>query len=234
MAIKALLFDKDGTLIDVNGTWIPLYRQLLGTELALSPNEVSAKMEKAGYDASANRFRAGSILAGGTTRQLVDLWWPDLSPEDGDAKANYLDKKYAPMAVERLSPLMDLRPVLQGLRRAGFKLGVGTNDSFQSAVGQIAKLGVADCFDIIIGADSVSIPKPSGQMIAAFAAHLGISSLDVAMIGDNIHDLEEAKNGGAGMGIAVLTGNGSRADLQDHADVVLDSIADLINVLQVT
>jgi phosphoglycolate phosphatase len=232
MAIKAILFDKDGTLIDVNATWIPLYRELLAAELELDAHAVSAKMEEAGYDPVANRFRAGSILAGGTTRQLVDLWWPDLDRVQGDAKATALDAKYAPLARERLSPLMDLQPVLQGLRDAGFLLGVGTNDSYQSALGQIDKLGVAAHFSVVIGADSVEIAKPSGQMIAAFASHLNITCEEVAMVGDNIHDLEEAKNGRAGLGIAVLTGNGGRDDLEHHADHVVDSVADLLTLLK--
>ena len=29
MAIKGVLFDKDGTLIDVTGTWVPVYREML-------------------------------------------------------------------------------------------------------------------------------------------------------------------------------------------------------------
>ena len=29
MSIRGVLFDKDGTLIDVNGTWVPIYRQML-------------------------------------------------------------------------------------------------------------------------------------------------------------------------------------------------------------
>ena len=30
MRIKAILFDKDGTLIDVTRTWLPAYREILG------------------------------------------------------------------------------------------------------------------------------------------------------------------------------------------------------------
>lgn len=232
MAIKGILFDKDGTLIDVNATWIPLYRELLAIEFALDDDDVSLRMAEAGYDLQSNSFKAGSILAGGTTRQLVDLWWPALSLSEGDAKAIELDAKYAPKARDTLSPLMDLRPVMSGLRDLGYALGVGTNDSHISAVGQIDKLGVAEHFSVVIGADNVAIPKPSGQMIAAFAAHLGIQCNEVAMVGDNIHDLEEAKNGGAGLGIAVLTGNGGRHDLEHHADHVVNSVADLADLLR--
>ena len=27
MTIKAILFDKDGTLLDLDGTWVPAYRR---------------------------------------------------------------------------------------------------------------------------------------------------------------------------------------------------------------
>ena len=36
LAIKGVLFDKDGTLIDVNGTWVPVYRQMLTRTLSRS------------------------------------------------------------------------------------------------------------------------------------------------------------------------------------------------------
>ena len=50
---------------------------------------------------------------------------------------------------------------------------------------------------------------------------------EVAMVGDNRHDLEMARAAGAGAAIGVLTGNSSFDDLSPLADAVIRSIADL-------
>ena len=227
MAIKGILFDKDGTLIDVNRTWIPLYRELLSQEFNLNHDGAEALLAKAGYDRATDKFLAGSVLAGGTTRQLVSIWWPDLPQDQQHAKARHIDQHYAPMAREYLKPLMDLAPVFTALRDMGFRLGVATNDSVVSASGQMSALAVSHFFETIIGADSVEVPKPSGQMIELFSRNTGLKPGEVAMVGDNIHDLEEARNGGAGLGIGVLTGNAERHHIEHAADHVFDSVADL-------
>jgi phosphoglycolate phosphatase len=225
--IKAVLFDKDGTLIDVNRTWIPLYREMLSLEFKVSVDQADELLAKAGYDKTSDSFLAGSVLAGGTTKQLVGIWWPGLDAEARAQKAVHIDNHYAPMARRYLKPLMDLAPVFTGLQALGLRLGVATNDSFISASGQMKKLEVDHFFESIIGADTVEVPKPSGQMIQHFASSAGLHPCEIAMVGDNIHDLEEAKNGGAGMGIAVLSGNARRHHIEHAADHVFDSIAEL-------
>ena len=47
------------------------------------------------------------------------------------------------------------------------------------------------------------------------------------MVGDNRHDLEMARAGGAGLAVGVLSGTGTRETLSPMADVILDSIVDL-------
>ena len=47
------------------------------------------------------------------------------------------------------------------------------------------------------------------------------------MVGDNRHDLEMARAGGAGLAVGVLSGTGTRESLMPLADVILNSIADL-------
>jgi phosphoglycolate phosphatase len=227
MIIKAILFDKDGTLIDSNGTWVPFYKTILSKERGLSDAEVERKMVAAGFDPATGTFRGGSILAGGTTRQLVQLWWDDETPENLDEISARLNREYAPLALHHMKPLMPLIPIFEALQAQGFLLGVATNDAEFSARGHMQALAVDHMLEDIIGADSVDVPKPSGQMIKLFSEKTGVPPSAIAMVGDNTHDLEEARNGGAGLAIAVLTGNGKRDDLEQHADHVLPSIADL-------
>jgi phosphoglycolate phosphatase len=227
MTIKAVLFDKDGTLIDVNGTWVPFYKAMLKQEQSLSDDAAEAKMVLAGFDPISKTFAAGSLLAGGTTRQLVDVWWPDTSRAEQNAITRRLDHDLAPLALSHMKPLMALAPVLSELKALGFLLGVATNDGEASAKGHMRALGVHDYFTLILGADSVAKPKPSGQMVRKFADHTGLECSEIAMVGDNLHDLEEAHEGGAGLAIGVLSGNGAMADLRAHADHVLNSVADL-------
>ncbi len=227
MAIKAVLFDKDGTLIDVNGTWVPFYKAMLKQEQGLSAAQVEAKMMAAGLDPVTDTFRAGSTLAGGTTRQLVELWWPDASAVEHARITHRLDHDFAPLALLHMTPLMPLSPVFEALQALELKLGVATNDGEMSAKRHMQALQVDQFFTAILGSDSVVNPKPSGQMVQLFAQRAGIATHEIAMVGDNMHDLEEARNGGAGLAIGVLSGNAKRHHLEDHADHVFDSIADL-------
>jgi phosphoglycolate phosphatase len=227
MAIRAVLFDKDGTLIDSNGTWVPFYKSVLETERGLGPQEVEAKMVAAGFDPVTKTFLAGSILAGGTTRQLVEMWWDHETPEMHAVLTKRFNTEFAPLALHHMKPLMDLTPVFEALKAMGLKLGVATNDGETSAVGHMRALKVEHYFEAIIGADSVEVPKPSGQMVEFFSRTSGVAPHEIAMVGDNTHDLEEARNGGAGLAVGVLTGNGAREDLEYHADHVIESIADL-------
>ncbi len=231
-AIRGILFDKDGTLIDVNDTWVPIYRHMLCELFGTDGEGAERLMEKAGLDRATGLFRPNSILAGGTTRQLVDVWWPGLDAAAAAQKAYILDHDYAPLVKNYLKPLMPLEPLLSELRGMDLRLGVATNDSHVSAVGHISHLGVADLFEVIIAADTVAVPKPSGNMIRRFAEVTGLAVSEIAMVGDNSHDMEEARNGGAGLAIAVLSGNAAASDIAHLADHTIASVAELPTLLR--
>ena len=232
MTIKGVLFDKDGTLIEVNGTWVPLFKSVLPEAFGHTEAEVIGLLERAGYDVATDGFKAGSVLAAGTTEQLVKVWWPELSPEDHRQRVYFINNEIAPKAKKFVKPLMDLAPVFDELHAMGLILGLGTNDSEASGKAHMTHLDVHHYFDVMIGADSVAIPKPSGQMIEMFAARTNLKPHEIAMVGDNSHDMDEARAGGAGLAIAVLSGNAAHDDIAHLADYVLGSVADLPALLK--
>jgi phosphoglycolate phosphatase len=232
MSIRGILFDKDGTLIEVNATWVPLYRRMLGDLFGVDSDGADAMMARAGLARATEKFQPGSVLAGGTTRQLIDIWWPGLDEAGVAEKIRIIDEDYAPLARQYLTPLMPLEPILSELRSMGMRLGVATNDTRASASNHIAHIGVIEHFEDIIGADTVDVPKPSGSMIRRFAEITGLACGEICMVGDNSHDMEEARNGGAGLAVAVLSGNAESADIAHLADHVIASVADLPALLK--
>ena len=50
-------------------------------------------------------------------------------------------------------------------------VGLATNDSHYSACSHLNHLGVFELFDEVIAADTVSTPKPSGDMIRQVRRH---------------------------------------------------------------
>ncbi len=68
-------------------------------------------------------------------------------------------------------------------------------------------------------------------MVLGFCAATGLAPVQVAVVGDNNHDLHMGINAGAGLKVGVLSGTGSRETLTAHADAVLADITALEAVL---
>lgn len=225
--IKGILFDKDGTLVDFDATWFAI-----GDMLALQAADgdrlrADRLLEDAGYDFAHRRFKADSVFAAGTNADIVALWYPDVESAGREAMVADFDTFTAKAGAAKCVPLPGSKEAIAALHAAGYRLGVATNDSTSGAENTLAALGVSQMFDAAYGYDAVPNPKPAPDTIVAFCDLTGLKPAQIAMVGDNRHDLEMARAGGAGLAIGVLSGTGTRETLGDMADAVLDSIADL-------
>lgn len=225
MTLRGVLIDKDGTLIDCDATWGPVIRHL-AAELG-GADQADAMADAAGLDLATGRLRAGSVFAAGSTRDLVALWWPDVDPARGLELARHIDATCARMGPSTSAPLFALEPFFRELERRGLAYGIATNDSLVSVRAFLETKGLAPLVPHVFGYDSVARPKPGPDMVHAFCDAAGLTPDCVAVVGDNVHDLEMARAAGAGWAVAVLSGNGGMADLEPHADVVLASIEGL-------
>jgi len=225
--IKGVLLDKDGTLIDFDATWHAV-AQRMALEAAGGESETAASLlERAGFDVSAGRFRADSVFAAGTNADIVDMWHPELGREARRERISYFDKVTASEGASQAVAVAGVIEAIGSLRQSGMRLGVATNDSTEGAERTLVSLGIAQMFDAVYGYDAVANPKPAGDVIIAFADMAGLRVSQVAMVGDNRHDLECGRAAGAGLVVGVLSGTGDRRSLEQLADVVLGSVADL-------
>ena len=225
--LKGILFDKDGTLVDFQKTWYAL-ADLMALHAADGDRAgADALMVKAGYDYARHCFRGDSVFAAGTNADIVALWYPLADEKRRREMTVYFDTFTAEQGALQSVPLPGSQDAVANLHRSGFRLGVATNDSTGGAEKTLLALGIAQMFDAAYGYDSVANPKPAPDTIQAFCDLTGLKPSQIAMVGDNRHDLEMAKAGGAGLAVAVLSGTGTREALAPLADVVLDSVVDL-------
>jgi phosphoglycolate phosphatase len=225
--IRGILFDKDGTLVDFQATWFAIGDLLAMKAADGDRQKANALLEVAGYDFANHCFKADSVFAAGTNADIVALWYPEVPAEERAAMTVGFDRFTAEEGAAQSVPLPGSRDTIASLHEAGFRLGVATNDSTGGAEKTLLALGVAQMFDAAYGYDGVANPKPAPDAIFAFCDLTGLKPSQIAMVGDNRHDLEMARAGGAGLAVGVLSGTGTRETLAPLADVVLGSIAEL-------
>ena len=224
--VRGVLFDKDGTLIDFEGSWLAFARGMALMAAEGDAARAGVLLEQAGYDPATGRFRAGSVFAAGTNADVVALWHPRLSGAALAERIAAFNDFGANYGAKAALALPGMRDAVGLLHRRGYLLGVATNDSERGARETLAVLGLSEMFVSAYGFDSVAQPKPAPDVVLAFAGATGLGPGEIAMVGDNAHDIMAGRAAGCGLVVGVLSGNGRREDLAE-ADEIIDSIADL-------
>lgn len=223
--IRAILFDKDGTLLDLTRSWRDAVDRATAGLAAGDPALVRRIGQAIGYDPVEGRFLPGSPASAGSLADVVGIICKVVPGVSRDEAQILVRQVSSGPGVPH--PVCDLPALFGALRARDVFLGVATNDDEGVARAQLEKVGIADQLDAIIGADSGYGCKPDPGMLTAFAAMSGFGVEHAVIVGDSLHDMLAGRRARYAYRIGVLTGPVSREVLAPESDVVLDSVAAL-------
>jgi phosphoglycolate phosphatase len=228
VAIRGILFDKDGTLIDYRRTWVPINREVADFVAGGDPLLAAELLARNGHDPATDRVTAGSVLAAGSVDDIAAAFAAQLGARAPQGLAAAIDRLYREGGA-RHSVLIDgVAGTLGELKRRGFRLGVASNDSRGGLMASLGGHGILELLSFTAGCDSGFGAKPDRRMALGFCQAVGLAPGDIAVVGDAVHDLVMGRGAGAALAIGVLSGTSARRDLADLADLILDSVNDLL------
>lgn len=234
MAIRGILFDKDGTLLNFFETWIPAYRAAVevAADLVGDPAMGDRMLRATGFEPESGTIDSLSLLAGGTTAQICDAWADEAGLVDREVFSQRVHDAMDDYAARYPVPISDGLDILfERLAGKGYALGIATMDSEIVAQVTAETLGLSRWLSFLAGYNSGHGAKPEPGMVLGFCAATGLTPAEVLVIGDTDRDVNMARNAGAGMVVGVLTGASPADQLGRIADRVLESVFEIETLL---
>ncbi len=191
-ALRAVLFDLDGTLIDSYPA------------IAASVNHVRALHHLPPLPEAEVRRHVG--------RGPDHLLLATVGVGDNAANVAAYRQHHPSVLREGTRLLPHAAEALAALHRRGMTLGICSNKPVAFTRELVVILGIADYLSLLLGPEDVARPKPAPDMLLAALARLALSAREVLYVGDMVVDIETARAAGARVWV-VATGSEEAAAL---------------------
>ena len=192
--VDAVVFDKDGTLVDVHQTWGPAMVRTLN-DLVDDLDDRQRVAAAIGLDLAAGMLYANSPVIAESNAEIAARIAAELDRSVAEVVIG-LEELVTVHVGDTVKPLPGVGGILSGLKDHGLWIGLATNDGGESAAKQLTKLGWRTYFDSVIGYDSGFGAKPNPGMLVESARRSGCSMDRVLMVGDTATDVGAAKSAG--------------------------------------
>jgi phosphoglycolate phosphatase len=207
-AVRVLVFDLDGTLID----------SALDLALAVAATLKHMKRSPIPHEI------IYSYVGNGAPALIRKALGPDASEEDCQRGLEHFLGYYREHMLDNTVTYPGVREGLAGL--AHFPMAVLTNKPVRFSEKILDGLGLSPYFKFVYGGNSFERKKPDPMGMQFLLADFGVSPHEAMMIGDSEVDVQTARNANT-WACGVTYGLGSERLVQHPPDVLLDSLTEL-------
>lgn len=235
--IDTILFDKDGTFIDLHYFWGKITEMRVSKIIScynLDNESFESLCLFLGYDSNKKKMLSDGITALYSRSKIIELFLEELKNYNLELSIPTLEnifdnitKEFNKNLVKYVKPIDEAIEFIKTIKKLGLKTGVVTADSLVSTNLIIKSFGWENLFDVVIGRESTIETKESGIPVKIAVEQLKADFKSVAMIGDTPTDLIAAKNAGIDKTVLVATGQVKFEDLLKNTSFVVNSLSEI-------
>jgi HAD superfamily hydrolase (TIGR01509 family) len=215
MALKAVLCDLDGTLLDSNAFHAESWQRTF--EHFGFPTDFESVVKQIG--------KGGEYLL---PHFIPADKLPAIEKEISAYRKGLFHREY----IDRIVPFTDARRLLERMRQQGLRIAVATSSAKEDLEAFKTLLKIHDLIEEDATADDADKPKPEPDIFQAALKSLKLAPEEALALGDTPWDVEAAKKAGVGT-VAVQSGGWRREELQEAgALAVYVDVADILRNFQ--
>ncbi len=228
--VRGVVFDKDGTLIDLDARWVPVFSRLIDrlSDRCDDPSLVDGLAELLGIDG--DRLVPDGPAAVDTAEQIIGRVVAGLVERGHDAStASEMVVTIASDAITAFGPVRpigDVAASLAVLRGSGLRIGVATSDDRANTLTELTDIGMIDLVDSMRCADDGGPVKPDPAVLTSIATDWGVEACELVFVGDSRNDMDTAR--AAGCSFVARCDMDRVPDWADAADAVIASTGELV------
>jgi len=238
--VRAVLFDKDGTLIDIHHYWSSIIK-LRSSRVALkwfnnNDNDIIQNhlIDLMGFDVQTCKMKPEGPIGVKPRSFIVNIVADfvrqsgfNITNDEVEILFNKVDEETSQDMLPLLKVLPGVQELLIKLNQCGIQADITSTDVTSRAKIAMKTLNFDKYFTNIIGADLVKKSKPAPDL-----ANLALNSMDfeasnVVVIGDHPYDIQMGESINAGLNIAVLTGISNYSMFRDLNCIVVKDLSSI-------
>jgi pyrophosphatase PpaX len=213
MAIRYLLFDLDGTLVDTTNLILSTYRASLSRFVENPPTDKEI-LKGFGTPLIQQVYRLFPSLRDRLDEMVV--LWRQTQNELHDSM---------------IKPFPGTDEVLRELKRRGYPLGIVTSKERDAAELDIALYGLDPLVNVVVTWDDTANHKPHPEPIMRGLELMSATAEETLYVGDSLHDMKAGREAGVKVAAALWGPFAKEPLLAFKPDYLLESIRDLLDLL---